>query len=372
MQMQRSTFFKVTHVQKSCVQASYEVCAIMVKNRMSFRSREIIKRCAIKIAKSFGDDKLCKNFETFSIKEELLDLVPLPTSVKGSDIYSALVLVVEKYGGFSKCSCILTYDGKCMIDKNTGLVGLLRKNIVDVPILHCIIYQEVLCSKFVKMNNVMKDVTRIVNLIRGGNRAQSHRKLVEFLKELCTEFHEIPLHSEIRWLSSGKTVTAFFPIRKEITEFLETAKKIEYDYLEELQNEELLCTLAFLTDITEHPNILNLKLLGKKKNICQLMSHIEAFRKKLRIFEEDLKSDLKFFKSCSEIKNEFNSTGFKQHGQYVIELREEFEKLFADFDSMKTIFQLFVDPMAVMIEDQDPGLQLELCELQSDILLSLK
>ncbi|KAJ8879032.1 hypothetical protein PR048_019638 [Dryococelus australis] len=84
------------------------------------------------------------------------------------------------------------------------------------------------------MNYVMKDVTRIVSLIRGGNRAQ--------------KFHDILLHSETRWLSA-----------------------------------EWLCTLAFLTDIidiTEHLNILNLKLQGKKQNICQLMSHIKAFRKK--------------------------------------------------------------------------------------------
>ncbi|KAJ8888902.1 hypothetical protein PR048_008396 [Dryococelus australis] len=85
----------------------------------------------------------------------------------------------------------------------------------------------------------MKDVTRIVNLIRGGNRAQSHRKLLEFLKERSAEYQDIPLHSEIRWLSA-----------------------------------EWLCTLDFLTDITEDLNILNLKLQCKKQNICQLMTHI--------------------------------------------------------------------------------------------------
>ncbi|KAJ8896322.1 hypothetical protein PR048_001666 [Dryococelus australis] len=166
-----------------------------------------------------------------------------------------------------------------MTRKNTGLMRLLRKNYVDVPVLHCIIHQEVLCNKFVKMNNVIRI---------GGNRAQSHRKLVEFLKELSVEFHDIPLHSEICWLSA-----------------------------------------------------------------------------------EDLKSDLKIFKSCSEIKNEFNSADFKQHEQYVIELREEFEKRFSDFDNM-IILQLFADPMAVTIEDQDPELQMELCELHSTILLSSK
>ncbi|KAJ8866975.1 hypothetical protein PR048_032837 [Dryococelus australis] len=53
-------------------------------------------------------------------------------------------------------------------------------------------------------------------------------------------------------------------------------------------------------------------------------------------------------------------------------LREEFEKRSSDFDNMKTRFQLFAYPMAVTIDHQDPELQMELCELQSDILLSSK
>ncbi|KAJ8879031.1 hypothetical protein PR048_019637 [Dryococelus australis] len=176
MQWQRSTFFKATHAQKSYVQASYKVCTIMAKNQMSFRSSKIIKQCAIKIVKSFGDDKVAKNVATvslshqtvsrrtpeiskqleaqlskeiaqskyffvtldestditdtvdelFSIKE-LLDVEPLPTSAKGSDIYSALVSVIEKYSGFSKCLCTVTYGAKCITGKNTGIVGLLRK-----------------------------------------------------------------------------------------------------------------------------------------------------------------------------------------------------------------------------------------------------
>ncbi|KAJ8872231.1 hypothetical protein PR048_025833 [Dryococelus australis] len=63
----------------------------------------------------------------------------------------------------------------------------------------------------------------------------------------------------------------------------------------------------------------------------------------------------------TDITEHLNILNFKQHGQYVIELREEIEKRLADFDNMKTIFQLFADPMAVTIEgDQDPELQMEL------------
>ncbi|KAJ8889607.1 hypothetical protein PR048_009107 [Dryococelus australis] len=135
--------------------------------------------------------------------------VPLPASARGSDIYSALVSVVEKCCRFSKYSFIVTGGAKCMTSKNTGLVGLLRKNDVSVPVLHCSFHQKVLCSILVKMNDMMKDVTRIATLIRCGNRAQ-----MEFPKELSAEFHDIPGHSEIRWLSANINLTAFFCYQK--------------------------------------------------------------------------------------------------------------------------------------------------------------
>jgi hypothetical protein len=92
---------------------------------------------------------------------------------------------------------------------NTGLVGLLKKNGIEVPVLHCIIHQEALCGKFMKFNEIMRHVVKIINLIRGGNRAQSHSKLISFLEEMSAEYKDISLYSEIRWLSAGKTLIQF-------------------------------------------------------------------------------------------------------------------------------------------------------------------
>ncbi|KAJ8869835.1 hypothetical protein PR048_028844 [Dryococelus australis] len=174
------------------------------------------------MTKSFHDHKLAKNFETVSLSHQTVSKKTAEISkqldaqlsteiaqrkyfsvvldestdityvcqlcqflpVRKAHIYSARVLVVEKYGGFSKCSCIVTDNAKSMTDKNTGLVWLLRQN-DDVPVLHCIIHHNVLCRKFVKMNNVMKDSST-----------------PQELNEISAEFHDIPLHSEIRWLSA--------------------------------------------------------------------------------------------------------------------------------------------------------------------------
>jgi len=43
--------------------------------------------------------------------------------------------------------------------------------------------------------------------------------------------------------------------------------------------------LAFLTDISQHLNRLNLQLQGKKQTISQIIGFLDGFRKKLVVFK---------------------------------------------------------------------------------------
>jgi hypothetical protein len=62
----------------------------------------------------------------------------------------------------------------------------------------------------------MKMVVNIANLIRGGNKAQRHRAFITFLEELDADYVDIPLHSDIRWLSAGKCLQRSFFCAKKI------------------------------------------------------------------------------------------------------------------------------------------------------------
>ena len=81
--------------------------------------------------------------EEFTINEELLQTILLHGTTKGSDIYNSLVSVVNAYyGGFEKCSSVVTDGALAMVGRKTGLVGLLKSNGVNCPTFHCIIHQE--------------------------------------------------------------------------------------------------------------------------------------------------------------------------------------------------------------------------------------
>ena len=228
---QRSCMNNFTKNTLSDQKASYEVSLILVKNGKAFKDGEIIKECSIKMALAFGDEKIAKQFETVplshqtvarrvmklsehvsaktkdivqqckyyllaldkstdvcevsqllificTIDEELLQIIPLHGTTKGSDIYNSLVSVINSYGGFKKCSSVVTDGAPAMVGQKTGLVGLLKSNGVNCPTFHCIIHQEVLCTKTLQMSDIMNSVMGIVNVIRGENKAQRHKKFV--------------------------------------------------------------------------------------------------------------------------------------------------------------------------------------------------
>lgn len=55
-----------------------------------------------------------------------------------------------------------------MIGLKEGFCGLLKKNDITCLTIHCLIYQEALCGKAIKICHAMKLVTSIINFIRGG------------------------------------------------------------------------------------------------------------------------------------------------------------------------------------------------------------
>ena len=54
--------------------------------------------------------------------------------------------------------------------------------------------------------------------------------------------------------------------------------------MQELSDTVWIVDLAFLVDITKHPNALNISLQGKNAVVSELYSHIKAFKTKLQIF----------------------------------------------------------------------------------------
>ncbi|XP_071035274.1 protein FAM200C-like [Parasteatoda tepidariorum] len=199
----------------------------------------------------------------------------LHSTTKGRDIFEAVMKAVNSVGGFEKCSVLATDGAKTMVGTKIGLIGCLRENGMKCPALHsifiihsfyCNIHQHALCGKSVKQTETLKKVLKVIDMIRGGNRALMHRRQFRnFLEEIEAEYGDLLTYNQVRWFSARNSslfLHHFFP-----SENLE----------EKLLSMDFSRHLAFLTDITGHLNHVNLKLQERGQLVSDLMAHSNGF-----------------------------------------------------------------------------------------------
>uniref|UniRef100_A0A3B1INU1 DUF4371 domain-containing protein n=1 Tax=Astyanax mexicanus TaxID=7994 RepID=A0A3B1INU1_ASTMX len=329
---QQHFFTKATTSQESAITASYDVALELARAKKPLSDGEVVKRCAVKMAKAFGDNNIAKNFETVSLSRrtvtrrifdihghvhvkmkqysvtDVSQLLVFGEKFATSDIFNAVTSAVGEYGGFESCQLFVTDGAPAMQGRHRGFAGLLRPKRVNCPILHCIIHQEALCAKTLNFGHVMDLVTKVTNIIRGGNRSLCHRRFITFLDEVDAEYGDLQLHTDIRWMSRGKCLERFFALRSEIPVFLENSISSDTRaYCVKLKDTQFLCDMAFLTDISAHLNHLNTLLQGKDQTVCDLYSHMTAFQCKLGLFIDGFSSpraNLAHFPACDEIRKE--------------------------------------------------------------------
>ena len=179
----------------------------------------------------------------------------------------------------------------------------------------------------------MDIAVKIVCSIRA--RSLQRRLFRTHLEEAEAEHTDLLLHIDVRWLNRGRFLERFRELLPEIKEFLKKFKDTEYA---QLDDEQWLLDLAFLTDLTALLDELNLELQGKEKNIVNMISSVNAFKRKLQLFSTKLHHhDLHYFKHKSselELVLQRKSTAQFNTARYIKQvqsLSSEFDKRFIDF-----------------------------------------
>jgi len=135
-----------------------------------------------------------------------------------------------------------------VVGKNKGFVKLLQVHIGrQVLSFHCIIYQESLCAKMSSLclNSVMDTVFKIVNFIVSRS-SWIHRQFKSLLQEMDSAYTDLPLCSNVRWLSRGTVLNGFVSSLEAIKVFLDEKEQ----HFPELNGDDWLCKLMFLADVT--------------------------------------------------------------------------------------------------------------------------
>ena len=122
--------------------------------------------------------------------------------------------------------------------------------------------------------------------------------------------------------------------------------------------------LAFLRDITEHLNILNVKLQGKEHLISDMFAILKVFLSKLDLFKNQIaKGNYTHFSNGKTLAFD-NETGWgfnlEKYTEAPETLQSEFANSFCDFQKCETVVRLFENPFAVLPTNVYSCFQLEL------------
>ena len=224
---------------------------------------------------------------TEDVKEEFLYCKVLDSTTTAQDVMDSISTFFETEGlQWEKLCGVCTDGAPAMLGAKSGFQTKVKLKSPQVRGVHCMIHRYALACKTLPnfLKDVLNSVIKIVNYIK-KSVVTSH-----LFRQLCKEInadHETLLYyTAVRWLSKGNVIGRFFELRSEIKQFLEIEKKATF--LKFSSDESWLRGLAYLADIFEQLNKINLRLQGPNTNIlqfkdvlCGLVEKIQNWNRKV-------------------------------------------------------------------------------------------
>jgi hypothetical protein len=164
----------------------------------------------------------------------------------------------------------LTTDGAAnMTGHLIGLIAKIRQKNANVKHIHCALHRFQLATKYLPedFKSVFDDCIKIINFIRA--RAKNHRLFKKVCEDLEADFPDLILHTEVRWLSRGKSLLRLYMVKDSVNafgkiyNFSKKERENEKDKLfERFEEQNFQIILSYLCDIFEKFNKLNVDMQG--------------------------------------------------------------------------------------------------------------
>ena len=170
-----------------------------------------------------------------------------------------------------------------MIGHLSGLTVRIKEVAPECEATHCVIHREMLASRKLppELHSVFGDVVKMINLIKA--HALNTRLFEQICEDMVAEHKCLFLHTEVRWLSRGKPLNRVFELREPLQRFLLEKNS---DLANKFSDKKWVLKLAYLCDIFNLLNELNLSLQGKMTTVFKLADKVAAFKDKLKLWEQ--------------------------------------------------------------------------------------
>ncbi|CAH1971227.1 unnamed protein product [Acanthoscelides obtectus] len=257
------------------------------------------------------------------IYEQLLFARTLITDTKGESIFHVLKdYFIEKAIPLSNMISVATDGAPAMVGRYRGFISYLKQNVSWVLAIHCVIHRQHLVAKnlSVRLHESLHLVIDAVNRIRSN--ALNTRLFAQLCEENDEHFHQLLLHTEVRWLSKGLCLTRFFALFETILELLDTKDKILKENL-----------MKRKTDLFTKFNMVNLQLQGDSLNLIKTKSILSAFLARVKLMKQNIgRGEFSQFPNLSQTScQEDDVSTYVQHLNAVY---SDFESRFEDILTM--------------------------------------
>ena len=282
------------------------------------------------------------------LKNELLFSINLLTITRDVDIFDAISYYFKQHNlSFDNLVGCCSDGAASMMGKNAGFNSRLKAVAPQCRIIHCFIHRQALAGKKLSrnLNEVLCSCIKVINLVKA--KALNAR----FFAELCAdEKHQtLLLHTEVRWLSRGRVLGRLFEMCHKVKELLE---QLESPYAELFECSDYIFHLAYLTDIFDHFNTVNLKMQGRDSTVIECVSATNSFCGHLQLWQKKLKrGETDMFPQMHEIVErcvpEHLCQEFVEH---LGKLEEEIQSRFAEVQYVRKM-SFVVEPFSAKTDE---------------------
>jgi hypothetical protein len=217
-----------------------------------------------------------------SIEDGFLFCRPLETTSKAENVFEVISSFFDKNSFIWENLVGICTDGApAMIGLRGGFIARMKEKSPNAIGTHCVIHREALASRTLTsdMNDKPAITIKIVNFIKAS--ALNSRLFAKLGENMDSENQNLVFYTAVRWLSKGNMLSRVYN-RKEVALFLEDRGK--NDLLQSFTLDEFQTALAYLVDIFEAINHLNLTLQGKNSNRLDHYDAIRTFIAKLGLW----------------------------------------------------------------------------------------
>ncbi|CAK6977529.1 SCAN domain-containing protein 3-like [Scomber scombrus] len=282
-----------------------------------------------------------RSCEQFSIQlDESTDI----SSAAQLIFFGALSLGMRHFGGLSvlqgarlsweKCVAVCTDGAAAMTGRKSGVTARIKSVNPRIMATHCMLHRQALASKDMEpdLHSVLNTAVTAVNFVK--SRALQSRLFGQLCRDMDAGHDTLLYHCEVRWLSRGKVLQRVFELRREMTEFMREEKP---NIAQFFTDPESIAKLAYLADIFNILNSLNLSIQGGHTSILEVSDKIPAFMKKTDLWRRRIQDGITdMFPQLTEFLHTNNlsvATVRKVATSHLTSLSEHFSSYFSDVNT---------------------------------------